>query len=82
MKYTVFERLTLAVGGAAVIGTIVAGHRGAPLIEEIVAQVLLLVVLIGAVHWGRNGGFGAAVAASLIYVLMRVPLMIDQAPAR
>lgn len=75
MTYKVFERLTLAVTGIAIAGTILVSLIGDPIIEEIVAQILLFVVIIGAIHFGRNGGFIAAALATLAYVLMRVPLL-------
>jgi diguanylate cyclase (GGDEF)-like protein len=78
VTYALFERITLAVGGLAIAGTMVAGVLDDPVPQELVAQVLLLGVLLGAVHWGRNGGFVMAVIASLLYVLMRVPLLIEE----
>jgi diguanylate cyclase (GGDEF)-like protein len=77
MKYRWFEGIVLIVGGAAILGSILLSV-GTPLIaEEIVAQLLLLGVLVGAVHWGRNGGFIAATVASLIYVVLRIPLVVQ-----
>lgn len=76
MKYAIFERLTLAVGLIAIGATLAAGAFGHSGLEEMIAQGMLLVVLVGAVHWGRNGGFATAVIASLAYILMRVPLLM------
>ncbi|GAB4273989.1 MAG: hypothetical protein Kow0056_01680 [Coriobacteriia bacterium] len=78
MKYRTFERLVLTVGGLAIAGTVAAGFARATGYEEIVGQALLLVVLVGAVHWGRNGGYATAVIAALGYILLRVPLLMDQ----
>jgi GGDEF domain-containing protein len=78
VSYSVFERLTLAVGVVAVGATVVSGLRAEPVWEELAAQALLLIVLVGAVHWGRNGGFVTAAGASLIYVIMRIPLLVEQ----
>ncbi|TFG62905.1 MAG: hypothetical protein E4H28_07105, partial [Gemmatimonadales bacterium] len=78
MKYSRFETLVLAVGIAAVIGSMFFSIGAAPIVEEMVAQLLLLGVLIGAVHWGRKGGFIAAAIASVIYILMRAPLLIEE----
>ena len=78
MKYSRFERLALAVGAVAILGTILASYGSQPMLEEIVAQLLLLVVLIAAVHWGRNGGFLAAVAAIVVYLAMRAPLLVGE----
>lgn len=76
MKYSRFELLVLIVGISAVVGGIVLGMGGEAIAEEVIAQVLLLGVLFAAVHWGRNGGFWAAVAASLAYLGLRVPLLL------
>lgn len=80
MKYSRFEMLVLVVGTTAVLGSILVGIGDGPLIvEEVVAQMLLLVVLFVAVHWGRTGGFWAAVLASLAYIALRMPLVTAQA---
>ncbi|MHB1450229.1 MAG: hypothetical protein ACYCXR_00150 [Coriobacteriia bacterium] len=42
---------------------------------EVVAQLLLLLILFGALHWGRNGGFVTALIAIAIYVGMRYPML-------
>lgn len=76
MKYSRFELLTIGVGAAAVLGTIVSALRPTPDWTEIIAQVLLLVVLVGAVHWGRKGGMVAALAATLVYVVLRLPSIV------
>lgn len=79
MKYSRFELLALAVGGLAIASTVMASVMGrAPMLEEVVAQVLLLVVLVGAVHWGRNGGFITAVGAIVFYIAMRAPLLVSE----
>lgn len=77
MKYSRFETLVLVVGVASIVGSLFFGIEAAPIAEEVVAQLLLLGVLVGAVHWGRNGGFVAATIASLIYIVMRIPLVIE-----
>lgn len=77
MKYSRFEALMLAIGSVAVLATVVATLREGPTFEEAAAQALLLVALVGATHWGRNGGFVAAAGASLAYIAMRIPLVIS-----
>ena len=70
MKYEAFERLVLLLGAASVLATL-AIASGTPLLaQEIVAQLLVFVVLVGAVHWGRRGGLLAAIGASLVYAAM------------
>lgn len=78
MKYSRFEALVAAVGAAAILGSILFAYQGTLVIEEVAAQLLLLGVLLGAVHWGRNGGFIAALGASLIYVIARIPMALDE----
>lgn len=78
MKYAQFERLALAVGVIAVVGSIMASWNTQPVVEEMVAQFLLLVVLFGAVHWGRRGGFFAALFAIIVYMAMLAPLLFGE----
>jgi GGDEF domain-containing protein len=52
--------------------------HGRPATEEVVAQLMLLGVLFGAVHWGRNGGFVAAVLAIGAYIALRAPLIVTE----
>lgn len=77
MKYSRFEALILGVGAVAILGSMLFTYSSAPVAEEIIAQVLLLGVLIAAAHWGRNGGFVAASLASLVYILIRIPLVME-----
>lgn len=70
MKYSHFEALVLSIGTAAVLGALVIAGREAYALEQLIAQVLLLVILFSAVHWGRNGGFVASLAASVSYVVL------------
>ncbi|MDA3935655.1 MAG: hypothetical protein PF636_02135 [Actinomycetota bacterium] len=77
MKYSRFERLVLLIGGAAILATVAFSFKSVSSTEEIIGQVLMIAVLIGAVHWGRTGGFIAATAASLIYIVMRTPLVTN-----
>ena len=71
MDYARFERLIIGVGAAAIVGTaaLSLGASADPI--ELVAQLLLLAVLFGAVRWGRRGGTIAAVAALLAYVVIK-----------
>jgi GGDEF domain-containing protein len=69
--------LAIGVGGAAILATVVLSLQPTPDYIEIAAQCLLLGVLIGAVHWGRRGGAIAALVASVAYILLRVPVVIQ-----
>lgn len=73
MRYSTFELLALVFGGAAILGTVIAGVMGGSGLAEVVAQVMLLPVLWAALHFGRNGGFVAALFALALYVGLRVP---------
>jgi GGDEF domain-containing protein len=75
VKYSRFELLALSVGSVSLVGVVLATLRNGPLVEEVVAQALLFVVLVGAVHWGRRGGMVTFALAVLAYFLMRAPLI-------
>jgi GGDEF domain-containing protein len=77
VKYSRFELLVLGGGALAVVGTIAFWISARPDPVEILAQVLLVVALTGAVHWGRNGGLVAAVAAFMVYLVARMPLIVQ-----
>lgn len=78
MKYSRLEMLIMVLGGAIIIGSMFLPGAGVLLAREIVAQILIVAVLFAAVHWGRNGGFAAAVVATLTYVVLRIPLLNEQ----
>ncbi|MHB1340129.1 MAG: GGDEF domain-containing protein [Coriobacteriia bacterium] len=75
MKYSRFEALMITLGGIVIVGSIFVAPTANPQWQELLGQALLLVVLAGAVHWGRDGGSVAAVAATLVYVVVRIPLL-------
>jgi GGDEF domain-containing protein len=79
VNYSRFEQLVLVVGGAVVLGSLAmalpASAQPEPI--EIVGQLLFFAVLIAAVFYGRRGGTLAAIVASAIYVVWRVPLTGD-----
>lgn len=77
MRYSTFELLAAIVGTAAIIGTVVAGIAGGSMYQEIVAQLLLLPVLLAALHFGRKGGFIAALFAIAVYVGLYIPNLAD-----
>jgi GGDEF domain-containing protein len=67
VDYARFERLVIGVGAAAIVGTAALSLNARTDPVELVAQLLLLAVLFGAVRWGRRGGTIAAVAAMVVY---------------
>jgi GGDEF domain-containing protein len=74
MKYTRIEQLALLIGGVAILGGIAFWvPRGNPAPVELVAQALLFGVLLAAVTYGRRGGLVAAIVASVLYVVLRLP---------
>ncbi|MDO9556900.1 MAG: hypothetical protein Q7J82_04890 [Coriobacteriia bacterium] len=77
MKYSRFEMLIMVLGSAVIVGSIFV-PGGVILPQEVVAQLLIVLVLFAAVHKGRNAGFIAALVATLVYVILRIPLMNDQ----
>jgi len=77
MRYSRFEMLALGVGGAFILAALLLGaFDGGLTLREVSAQIMLLVVLATAVHYGRRGGLIAAVVASAIFTLMSVPALI------
>jgi len=79
MDYTKFERLAIGIGAVGIMATAAFSLYPTPDTVELVAQLLLLAVLIGAVRWGRRGGTYTAVVATVSYILMRIylPLHIN-----
>ncbi len=75
MKYPIFEMLALTIGGISILVGLATTWSSAPLLAEVIAQALLLVVLVGAVHHGRKGGIVTALFATVVYVGMRLPLI-------
>lgn len=71
MDYARFERLVIGVGAAAIIGTAIFALVPTFDAVELVAQLLLLAVLVGAVRWGRRGGTYAAIAAIVVYIALK-----------
>ncbi|MHB8760871.1 MAG: nucleotidyl cyclase domain-containing protein [Coriobacteriia bacterium] len=78
MKYSHFEILAFVFGALAIVTSIFVSPGVSPPAAEVVAQMLLIVVLGGALHWGRNGGFITALLAITVYVVMRLPLLESQ----
>lgn len=72
MDYSRFERLTIGIGSVAIMATAAFSLFPVPDPIELVAQLLLLAVLVGAVRWGRRGGTFTAVTATVAYILMRI----------
>lgn len=76
MRYSHFEAFLIGAASLIVIGNVVFVYPDSRILEEVIAQLLLIPVLIGAVHWGRRGGLAAAILASVIYAVMRVPMVV------
>jgi GGDEF domain-containing protein len=78
VKYARFEWLMIGVGAIAIAGmTAILYATGNGSYEGVVTQVLLFAVLAGAVHWGRNGGFVAAVGASVAGIALHAPELLS-----
>jgi len=75
MRYAWFERVVLVLGAASILATFAFTYRSNLFVEEVIAQILMVGVLFAAVHWGRRGGFLAAIVASLIYIVLRIPVV-------
>jgi GGDEF domain-containing protein len=71
VKYSRFEILAFLLGSAAIVASAFVPATASTIPLEVVAQLLLILVLAGALHWGRSGGFVSALVATAIYVGMR-----------
>lgn len=75
MRYRTFELLAGAFGMTAILATVIMGitSPSSTTWQEMVAQLMFLPVLFGALHYGRNGGFLSALFAVAVYVGINVP---------
>lgn len=74
MQYRRVEKLIIAIGFAAVLGSLAlatAGDSVDPI--EVLSQAMLLTVLVAATRLGLRGGLLAAILASVAYFGLRVP---------
>jgi GGDEF domain-containing protein len=78
VRYSRFEVLALVLAIAVVLGAMLVGPTAEPEPAAVVGHLLVVVVLAGALHWGRNGGFAVALLSTLVYVYMRLPLLAAQ----
>lgn len=78
MSYQRFERLVIGIGAVVVIGMVAVSLTNGARLADVAAAVMLLVVLVVAVHYGRKLGMYAAVVASAFFVLLLVPEMSAQ----
>ncbi|KAF0207570.1 MAG: hypothetical protein FD171_1629 [Actinobacteria bacterium] len=80
MKYGRFETLMISLGAVVIFGSLLVGPpmNQAGFWQEALGQAMIVVVLAAAVHWGRDGGSVAAFAATLSYVITRIPLLSEQ----
>lgn len=78
MEYRRFEQLVIGASAVLVAGAIAASvHSGGATPVEIAAQLVAILVVGVAVHWGRTGGTLAALVASVAYLAARLPLIAD-----
>jgi GGDEF domain-containing protein len=76
MEYRRFE--LLVIGAAAVLvggGFVASWPSGGASPTEIGAQLAILLVVAVAAHWGRKAGTLVALAASVTYLALRIPLI-------
>lgn len=78
MKYSRFEMLAFALGTAAIVGSAFVPATAQVIPAEFAAQLLMIIILAGALHWGRNGGFITALIAIAIYVGMRYDVLVSE----
>lgn len=76
MKYERFERYAIAFAALVVVAMVTASaHDFSANFSGILSEVLLFIVFLSAIHYGRRGGFYAATACSAMYVLASIPGM-------
>ena len=76
MKYERFERYAVAFAALVVAAMITASARDfAANMSGILSEVLLFIIFLAAIHYGRRGGLLAAIACSAVYVLASIPGM-------
>lgn len=76
MEYARFERLVIGGTLLLVLLTVAASiASGAADAAEIIGQLAIVGVMGAAVHWGRKAGTIAALAACLLYLVLRLPML-------
>jgi GGDEF domain-containing protein len=76
MEYGRFERLVISSTTALVLLSIAVSIAGGGADKaEIIGQLAIIFVMVAAVHWGRRAGTFAALAACLVYLALRLPLI-------
>lgn len=75
MKYPRFEALAFVLGSAIIVGTVAVRTTSPVVPAETIGGLLSILVLAGALHRGRNGGFVMALVATTIQVGMRYPAL-------
>jgi GGDEF domain-containing protein len=76
MEYGRFERLVIGSTTVLVLLSVAVSIAGGVAdTAEIIGQLAIIVVMVAAVHWGRRAGTFAALAACLVYLALRLPLI-------
>jgi len=69
LKYSRFELLAIVVVVCAVVGTIFATVSSSNRLADIVGQLMIVVVLVGGLHWGRKGALISFLIATGFYAI-------------
>lgn len=78
MTFNDFRRLVLLFGAAIIITTalmVLISYRNP---EDAAGQILFSVILLGAAFYGRQGGLVSAIVASVLYLVVLVPVMFSR----
>lgn len=76
VEYARFERLVIGGTSLLVLLTVAASiASGAADVAEVIGQLAIIGVMGAAVHWGRKAGTIAALAACLLYLVLRLPML-------
>lgn len=77
MTYDDFKRLVLLFGGGIILTTTVLVATVYKNPEESVGQLLFAIILLSIVYQGRRGAWTSAIIASLVYLIVTIPIMME-----
>ena len=70
-RYSIFELLVLIFGAGTLFALVFMSPRQATV--ELIAQLLLVPIFVGILHYGEKGGIATFLFAAAVYLVMRAP---------
>ena len=77
MRYRKLELLLLSVGLVGILVSIITALLNGARIAELLGQALFVPVLFFALHYGRRAGYTTAVAAALLFLIIKTQALGD-----